>query len=153
MKVYRTYIYIYVFHFTIPTKFSSIWGKEQKEHSPKSSNVLKASSPPPSSQQSKRLRSWTNKNVKSRAIRIPHQKVTTQTRKVQSLEARALWFFLIWFCSSSFETLSWYLSWASNRLVAWHLSIRLDTVLQTEKFPASIANLDSWMDVCQYLSQ
>ena len=39
------------------------------------------------------------------------------------------------------------LSWASNRLVARHLTIRLDAVLQTEKFPASIANLDSWRSV------
>ena len=93
----------------------------------------------------------------SRAIKNPHQKVlgrcAGQCRgqdtdwKVQSLEARVLWVFLTWFCSSSFETFSWYLSWASNRLVARHLTIRLDTVLQTEKFPASIANLDSWRSV------
>ena len=39
------YAYIYILH----------WGKEQKDHSPKSSNVLKASSPPPASQRSKTL--------------------------------------------------------------------------------------------------
>jgi hypothetical protein len=31
----------------------------------------------------------------------------------------------------------------SNCLVTWHLSIRLDAVLEAEKLPASIANLDT----------
>jgi hypothetical protein len=32
---------------------------------------------------------------------------------------------------------------APNRFVAWHLSIRLNTVLQAKQLPASVTNLDA----------
>ena len=131
------HIYIYIPYCNISI-YMLHWGKEQKENSAKSSNVLKASSPPPASQQSKKNGIMNQQRRESRATKNPHQKVIDLcARQCRGQDTD----------SSSFETLSWSLSWASNRLVARHLAIRLDTVLQTEKFPASIANLDSWRSI------
>ena len=76
-------IYVYIsirlfLNFTIPTGLSSIWGKEWKDLKRPRLNVqqrvesiISASNKPVI----KKLGSWTNKKVKSRAIIIPHQKV------------------------------------------------------------------------------